>query len=162
MYETQFLKTNMLIIQDDLNGPEIKELLEIHFEGMKSHSPAGACHFLDIEGLKLPNVTFWSVWENAFVAGCGALKEHDPQLGEIKSMRTHPNFLRRGVAKLILEHIIATAQNRGYHRLNLETGTGDVFVPAHKLYESKGFVVCPEFGGYTENSFSRFYALDLH
>ncbi len=151
----------MKIIQDDLTGPEIRELLEIHFAGMRSHSPIGGCHFLDIEGLKAPNVTFWSVWDNQFVAGCGALKEHDVHLGEIKSMRTHPNYLRQGVASLILDHIIAVAKNRGYLRLSLETGSGDAFIPASRLYASRGFGACPPFASYFANPFSCFYSLEL-
>jgi putative acetyltransferase len=103
----------MHIIEDDLTGNEIRELLEIHFAGMLSYSPRGACHFLDIEALKGPTVTFWSARDNQAVAGCGALKELDPHHGEIKSMRTHPNFLRQGVASLLLDHIIMTAKSRG-------------------------------------------------
>ena len=151
----------MQIIRDDLSGVEIRELLEIHFAGMLSHSPCGACHFLDIEALKGPTVTFWSVRDNQAVAGCGALKELDSQHGEIKSMRTHPNYLRKGVARLLVDHIISTAKLRGYRRLSLETGSGDAFEPAIRLYESRGFVPCSAFGGYTENPFSRFYALEL-
>ena len=151
----------MQIIEDDLTGKEIRDLLEIHFAGMLSHSPRGACHFLDIEALKGPTVTFWSVRENESVAGCGALKELDSHHGEIKSMRTHPNFLRRGVASLLLDHIITTAKKRGYRQLSLETGSGDAFEPAIRLYESRGFVPCSAFGGYAENPFSRFYSLEL-
>ncbi len=151
----------MNIIQDDLTGPEIKDLLEIHFNGMRSNSPPGGCHFLDIEGLKALNVTFWSVWDNQCLAGCGALKEHDAHLGEIKSMRTHAKYLRKGVASRMLEHIILVAKNRGYDRLSLETGSGDAFIPAARLYESRGFVACPPFASYSANAFSRFYSLEL-
>ena len=151
----------MKIIQDDLTSPQTLALLEIHFAGMTSASPAGTCHFLDVEGLKSPELTFWSAWDGESIAGCGALKEHSSELGEVKSMRTHPDFLRRGVASLLLEHIIATAKSRGYQRLSLETGSGDAFVPALRLYESRGFVSCPPFGCYTASAFNRFYTLVL-
>ncbi len=151
----------MHIIEDDLSGIEIRELLEIHFAGMLSLSPRGACHFLDIDALKGPTVTFWSVRDKQAVAGCGALKELDSQHGEIKSMRTHPNYLRQGVASLLVDHIITTAKSRGYGRLSLETGSGDAFVPAIRLYEARGFRPCTAFGGYAENPFSRFYDLKL-
>ena len=129
----------MHIIEDDLSGVEIR----------------------DIEALKGPTVTFWSVRDNQAVAGYGALKELDSQHGEIKSMRTHPNYLRKGVARVLVDHIISTAKLRGYRRLSLETGSGDAFEPATRLYESRGFVPCSAFDGYNENPFSRFYALEL-
>ncbi len=151
----------MKIIEDDLTNPKTRELLEIHFAGMQANSPPGTCHFLDIEGLKAPNVTFWSAWEGDLIAGCGALKEHSQDFGEVKSMRTHPEFLRRGVAGLLLEHIIAVAKARGYLRLNLETGSSEAFLPAIRLYESRGFVACAPFGSYVASAFNRFYTLEL-
>ncbi len=151
----------MKIIEDDLTSPETRALLEIHFAGMQLNSPPGTCHFLDFEGLKAPNVTFWSAWNGNDVAGCGALKVHSVDLGEIKSMRTHPNYLRRGVASLLLEHIIATAKAKGCRRLSLETGSGEAFAPAVRLYESRGFIACSPFGSYTASEFNRFYTLEL-
>ena len=151
----------MKIIQDDLTSPETRALLEIHFAGMRSHSPAGKCHFLDIEGLKAPNVAFWSAWDGPSIAGCGAIKEHQADFGEIKSMRTHPNYLRRGVGGLLLEHIIQTARDRGYRRLSLETGSGEAFVPAIRLYESRGFVASTPFADYVASDFNQFFTLEL-
>ena len=153
------------ITQDDLTGPEIRALLEIHFAGMLANSPKDSCHFLDFEGLKGPGVTFWSVWTDdsaqAELMGCGALKELDPAHGEIKSMRTHEAHLRKGAAAEMLEHIIVTAKTRGYQRLSLETGSGPVFDAAHGLYLRYGFDYCPPFGDYREDPFSRFMTLAL-
>ncbi len=151
----------MLIITDDVTGPEIRALLEFHFTSMLANSPKGACHFLDFEGLKSPRVTFWSVWDGNKLAGCGALKEHDAQLGEIKSMRTHSNYLRQGVGTLMLSHIIAIAKKRGYRRLSRETGSGEAFIPAIAMYESNGFIECPPFADYCQDAFSRFYTLEF-
>lgn len=151
----------MRIIEDDLSGPEIRALLEEHFAGMLANSPEESCHFLDFEGLKGPGVTFWSVWNDAELMGCGALKEIDAQHGEVKSMRTHADQLRKGAAAAMLEHIIATAKARGYHRLSLETGSGSAFDAAHALYLRYGFVYCGPFANYEEDPFSRFMTLAL-
>lgn len=151
----------MRIVEDDLSGPEIRALLEVHFAGMLANSPAGSCHFLDFDGLNAPDVTFWSIWDGEQLAGCGAVKELSPTHGEIKSMRTHADHLRKGAGAQMLEHIIRTAKSRGYERLSLETGSGDAFDAAHGLYLRYGFEYCPPFGDYVEDPFSRFMTLKL-
>lgn len=149
----------MHIKEDDLTGPEIRSLLEEHFAGMLANSPVDSCHFLDFEGLKGPGVTFWSVWDDAALMGCGALKELSPEHGEIKSMRTHAEHLRKGAGAAMLGHIIRVALERGYERLSLETGSGPAFDPAHALYLTHGFEYCGPFGEYKEDPFSRFMTL---
>src|SRR5438046_6332254 len=110
----------MRIKLDDLTRPEIAELLKEHLASMFLHTPPESVHALPIEGLRSPDITFWSVWENGELLGCGALKELDPQHGEIKSMRTASAHLRKGVARAVAHHIIAEAKRRGYRRLSLE------------------------------------------
>jgi putative acetyltransferase len=151
----------MEIIEDDLTGPEIRSLLETHFAGMLANSPKDSCHFLDFEGLKGPGVTFWSVWDREALMGCGALKQHDAKLGEIKSMRTHADHLRKGAGAAMLEHIIAVARKRRLQRLSLETGSGPAFDAAHALYRRYGFDYCEPFADYREDPFSRFMTLAL-
>jgi putative acetyltransferase len=146
---------------DDLSGPEIRALLEVHFAGMLANSPKGSCHFLDFDGLNSPDVTFWSIWDGRDLMGCGALKELSPTEGEIKSMRTAEAHLRKGAAAQMLDHIIAEARARGCTRLSLETGSSDAFMPATLLYVARGFKPCPPFGDYIEDPFSRFFTLAL-
>jgi putative acetyltransferase len=149
------------IIVDDLSGPEIRALLEIHFAGMLANSPEGSCHFLDFDGLNAPDVTFWSIWDGAELAGCGAIKQLSPTEGEIKSMRTAEAHLRKGIGARMLDHIINEARSRGYHRLSLETGSSQAFTPATQMYEMRGFARCAPFADYVEDPFSRFFALTL-
>ena len=151
----------MLIIEDDLTGVEIRALLETHFAAMLASSPAESCHFLDFDGLNAPDVTFWSIWDGIALAGCGALKALSPGQGEIKSMRTHADHLRKGAGAAMLRHIISQARQRGYVRLSLETGSSDAFAPARALYEAYGFESCPPFGDYVEDPFSRFMTLAI-
>ena len=155
------LRRPLHIKEDDLTGPEIRDLLEKHFAGMLASSPPGSCHFLDFDGLNAPDVTFWSIWDGAELAGCGAVKELSPTHGEVKSMRTHVDHLRKGVGARVLEHIIATARERGYQRLSLETGSTPDFDAAHALYLRYGFEYCPPFGDYVEDPFSRYMTLAL-
>ena len=151
----------MHVKEDDLTGREIRALLELHFAGMLSSSPAGSCHFLDFDGLNAPDVTFWSIWDEGALLGCGALKALSSTQGEIKSMRTHADHLRKGVGAAMLKHIISEARQRGYVRLSLETGSTDAFSPARALYEAFGFEYCPPFSEYVEDPFSRFMTLAI-
>ena len=140
----------------ELNNNEIIALLKEHHQDMLLHSPPESVHALDLKALDSADVTFWSLWINNELAGCGALKELDKNHGEIKSMRTSTRYLRNGVARKLLVHIINQAKNRGYKRLSLETGTLDVFIPAHQLYRQFGFHLCDPFDQYKEDPHSLF------
>jgi putative acetyltransferase len=144
---------------DDLTGPEVAELVGEHLQGMSLNSPPESIHALNLEGLKKPEITFWSVWEGKELVGCGALKELDGQHGEIKSMRTSASHLRKGIARRMLQHIIEEAQRRGYRQLSLETGSMDDFEPARRLYASFGFQYCQPFSDYTEDPNSVFMTI---
>ncbi|HEV2708143.1 MAG TPA: GNAT family N-acetyltransferase [Pyrinomonadaceae bacterium] len=146
---------------DDLSGSEIHELLQEHLRNMHLHSPPESVHALDIEALRSPEITFWTVWENGELLGCGALKELDSRHAEIKSMRTSARHLRKGVAKTLLQHIIDEARRRGYSRLSLETGSMEAFAPARQLYAGFGFTYCEPFADYVEDPYSVFMTREL-
>ena len=146
---------------DDLSGPEVHALLEEHLRSMHSLSPAESVHALDIEGLRRPGVTFWTVWEGGELLGCGALKELDARHGEIKSMRTAAAHLRKGVAARLVRHILEEAARRGYARLSLETGSQEGFEPARRLYARFGFDYCGPFADYVEDPHSVFMTREL-
>lgn len=144
----------MQIKLDDLSRSEVRGLLHEHLQSALLHSPPESVHALDIEGLRKPEITFWTAWEDGELLGCGALKELDSQHGEIKSMRTATAHLRKGVARSLLEHIIEEARSRGYCRLSLETGSMAAFEPARKLYAGFGFTNCTPFADYVEDPYS--------
>lgn len=146
---------------DDLSSLATQSLLRLHLAGMHSHSPPGHVFALDLSGLTTPDVTVWSAWNGDDICGIGALKQFDAISGEIKSMRTHPNYLRQGVASALLEHIIEEARTRGLQRLSLETGSGPAFEPALALYRRRGFVNGEVFSDYTQSSFNQFLHLKL-
>lgn len=151
----------MEIRLDDLSGPEIRALLEEHLRNMRSISPPESVHALDLDGLRKPEVSFWTVWSGPELLGCGALKELDARHGEIKSMRTAASHRRNGVGRAVLAHIIEQARGRRYARLSLETGSQPDFEPARRLYASFGFGVCGPFEGYVEDPNSVFMTRSL-
>jgi putative acetyltransferase len=146
---------------DDLSGPEIRELLMEHLRSLAEVSPPESRHALNLDELREPGITFWSVWQGNEVVGCGALKELDAGHGEVKSMRTAPGHLRKGVGAAVLECIVAEAKRRGYRRLSLETGAMPYFTAAHSLYRRFGFKPCPPFQGYKEDPNSVFMTREL-
>ena len=141
---------------DDLSGDAVRALITQHLAGMRASSPPESVHALDVDRLRHPDVTFWSVWHDDAIAGCGALRRIDGARGEIKSMRVADAFLGRGVGKAILAHIMVEAEARGMRSVWLETGSAPPFVPALRLYERAGFTRCEPFDGYTEDPFSVF------
>ena len=151
----------MQIRVDDLAGSEIRALLAEHLDDMHKLSPPESVHALDLTALLKPEMTFWTVWLRDELLGCGALKELNPTHGEVKSMRTASTHRRRGVARAMLQHIIAEARRRSYARLSLETGSMSAFEPARRLYESFGFNYCPPFADYTEDPNSVFLTRTL-
>lgn len=146
---------------DDLTNPEIAKLLQEHLDSMVLHSPPESNHALDLEALRKPEITFWSVWSDAELLGCGALKELDSQHGEIKSMRTVSRHLRKGVAAELLRFILEEAQRRNYRRLSLETGSMEDFAPARSLYTRFGFQLCEPFADYVLDPYSVFMTREL-
>ena len=151
----------MEIRVDDLRGPEIAALLEAHLADLRSKSPPCSVHALDLERLRKPDITFWSVWDGKQLVGCGALKELDAQHGEIKSMRTASAHLRKGVAAKVVKHILDEAKRRRYRRLSLETGSTEDFAPAQNLYAGFGFRRCGPFADYREDPFSLYMTKEL-
>ena len=149
------------IVRDPATGPEIGRLIAYHLDQMHEHSPADAVHALGLAALQASDVTLWTLWEDGALLGCAALRRLDKAEGEIKSMRTDPAHLRRGVAAALLTHVIAEAKVSGLTRLSLETGSAPAFQPAIRLYERFGFTPCDAFGDYRPNAFSRFMTMAL-
>lgn len=152
----------MKIVVDDLRGPEIAALLEAHLDLMRSQSPPESVHALDLESLRVPEITFWTAWDGGELLGCGALKQlpQDGE-GEIKSMHTAKAARGRGIAAKLLTHLEGHAQDLGLTRLNLETGSQDGFAPARNLYAKFGYEECPPFGDYIEDPNSTFMTKNL-
>jgi putative acetyltransferase len=151
----------MRIEVDDLSRPAVHDLLREHLANMYEVSPPKSVHALDLAKLRAPDITFWTIWDDSILLGCGALRELTPTHGEIKSMRTPKALRRRGAGRAILAHIIAEARRRGYRRLSLETGSQDFFQVAQRLYESVGFTYCGPFADYKPDPNSVFMTLEL-
>ncbi len=151
----------MKIEIDDLSRPAIHALLEEHLLNMHELGPPESVHALDLAKLRRPEITFWSAWDGELLLGCGALMALGLRHGEVKSMRTPAAHRRAGAGRALLMHIIETARARGYERLSLETGSVAAFEPAHRLYESAGFVRTGPFGDYAPDVNSVFMTLAL-
>jgi putative acetyltransferase len=141
---------------DDLSGEATRALVAHHLTGMHASTPAESVFALDIDGLRHPDVTFFSARVGDEVVAIGALKTLDAANGELKSMRVADAHLGTGAGRAMLRHLLAEARTRGMRTVWLETGSPDDFVPARRLYESEGFVECGPFGDYPENPFSIF------
>lgn len=146
----------MLIKIDDLRGPEIAALLQEHLDDMRAVSPACSAHALDLDQLRSPDITFWSVWSGNLLVGCGALRQLDAAHGEIKSMHTAAAHRGQGIAAAVIRTILQAAEQRGCTRLSLETGSQPQFAAARRLYSGFGFTECAAFGDYQPDVNSAF------
>jgi putative acetyltransferase len=149
------------IVEDDATGPEITALIAYHVRSAHATTPPQHAFALGIEALRAPEITLWTLWENDALLGCAALKDLGAGEGELKSMRTAPDHLRRGVGAHLLDHAIGAARARGWQRLNLETGKGPSFAPAWELYRRFGFTDCGPYADYAESDHNRFMTLSL-
>lgn len=156
----------ILIDRDDPTRGDVHQLLSEHLADMFATSPAESVHALDHAALSGPSITFWTAREDGELLGCGALKEFTSgqagiKHGEIKSMRTTLSARGRGVATLMLSHILDEARRGHFERISLETGTEEYFAPARRLYKRHGFTECPPFADYTLDPNSVFMELRL-
>ena len=147
MFATGKFEAMISINRDSPTRDDVHLLLNEHLADMFATSPAESVHALDHSALSAPSITFWTAREDGALLGCGALKLLDSPAGparhgEIKSMRTTATARGRGVATLLLGHILDAARTRNLERVCLETGTEDYFAPARRLYARHGFRVC--------------------
>jgi putative acetyltransferase len=149
------------IVAGDFADEQVLALVHAHLAGMYASSPPESVFALDLSGLQATDVSFFTAWEGETLVGMGALREIDALSGELKSMRTHADHLRKGVAAVMLEHLLGTARSRGYGRVSLETGSSAPFEAAQTLYRKFGFVEGDAFADYEANPFSRFFHLQL-
>ena len=138
-------------IEGNFDNFEVNELLKKHFIELRAASPEGSAHVLDIPGLKVPSIKFWSLWKNEKLIGCGALKFLDNDHGEFKSIRVHNDFRKKGYGIKVINHLIYEAQKLNIKKLSIETGAGDFFIPARKLFDKCGFKICEPFAHYSKD-----------
>tara|TARA_B100000927_G_scaffold143801_1_gene116063 strand:+ start:28 stop:495 length:468 start_codon:yes stop_codon:yes gene_type:complete len=138
-------------IEGNFGNHEVHELLTKHFVELRAASPEGSAHVLDIPGLKVPSIKFWSLWDQEKLIGCGALKFLNKEHGEFKSIRIHDNFRKQGQGINVINHLINEAKKLKIKRLSIETGAGDFFTPARKLFKRTGFTECEPFAHYKKD-----------
>ena len=151
----------MKVIENNFDNAEVNHLLTKHFIELRSVSPDDSCHVLDIKGLKDSSIKFWSFWDNNQLIGCAALKFLDDEHGEFKSIRVEDNSRGKGFGKKIISHLIDVAKNEGIKRLSIETGAGDFFKSARKLFKKFGFKTCRPFADYKEDPNSCYFDLEI-
>ena len=139
------------LIEGNFDHPEVNKLLTKHFIELRAASPEGSAHVLDIPGLKIPSIKFWSLWESEKIFGCGALKFIDKAHGEFKSIRIHDDFRNKGNGIKVINHLIDEAKKLNIKRISLETGAGRFFDPARRLFKRCDFQPCKPFAHYKED-----------
>ena len=109
---------------------------------------------IEIRGLRPEDVTdhrlvFLVARAEGEGVGCGAVRELQPGIGEVKRMFVKPEWRGRGIARQLLAALELKARERGYQAVRIETGVGQP--EAIALYRSAGYTAIPPFGGYIGN-----------
>ena len=138
-------------IEGNFDNTKVHDLLVKHFIELRSVSPDGSAHVLDIEGLKDPLIKFWSLWEKDHLLGVGALKFIEKNHGEFKSIRVNDKFKNKGFGLKVINYLIKEAKKLDIKKLSLETGAGEFFKPARKLFIKCGFRICDPFSHYEKD-----------
>lgn len=146
---------------DDPHADDVRALLERHLAFARATTRPEDVHALEVDALVDPAVTFFSYRDDGQVLAVGALKRLDDGHAEIKSMHTAEQARGRGIARALVDHLIAVARERGYRRLSLETGAQAAFAPARRLYASAGFERCAPFADYPPSPNSAYMTLRL-
>lgn len=145
----------------DLDDQRVIDLLVTHTTTARAQTGAGSAHALDLDSLRRPELSVWTIWRGDTLLGVGALKRISASEGEIKSMHTAAAARRQGIGRAMLAHIVAIARSEGLTRLNLETGSWPYFDPARAMYAELGFVECEPFGDYASDPNSVFMTRTL-
>jgi putative acetyltransferase len=146
---------------DDPGAEDVRALLERHLAFARATTRPEDVHALDLDALRDPVVTFCSLRRGGEVLGVAALKRLDDRHAELKSMHTAQGARRGGVARALVDHLVALARERGMGRVSLETGAGPAFAPARALYAGAGFRPCGAFGDYEPSPNSAYMTLEL-
>ncbi len=151
----------MKTIESNFEDPEVNQLLKKHFVELRSVSPKGSTHVLDIEGLQNKSIKFWSIYEHHKLIGCGALKFLDSNHGEFKSIRVADSFRKKGYGKKVITVLFEKSKELGINKISVETGSGEFFLPARRLFKEFGFEECEPFGHYVNDSNSCYMSLEI-
>tara|TARA_B100001057_G_scaffold291803_1_gene291889 strand:- start:64 stop:531 length:468 start_codon:yes stop_codon:yes gene_type:complete len=152
----------LISLEGNFDNPEVNKLLTNHFIELRAASPKGSTHVLDIPGLKISSIKFWSLWENERLFGCGALKFLNKEHGEFKSIRIHDFYRNQGNGIKLIDHLISEAEKLGIKRLSIETGSGKFFEPARKLFKRCEFEPCKPFAHYKEDVNSIYFTKQIN
>jgi putative acetyltransferase len=91
-------------------------------------------------------------YEDDQPVGCGAIRESEPKVMEVKRMYTLPARRGHGIATKVLDELEKWASKLSYEKCILETGKKQP--EAIRLYQKSGYKLIPNYGQYAgiENS----------
>ena len=124
----------------------VRLLILSHAESLREH-PGSDQVRRDAESLPGPYVPprgrLYLAKLDRMPAGCVALKPLEPFIAEVKRMYVLTTARRMGVARALMQRLLADARHMGYQRVRL--GTLDEMTAAQALYRELGFVEIPRY-----------------
>ena len=142
----------LIFTLEDPHGPVAASLLLPLIQELSRRYPEETADAPVPEGVASEKGAFVVAWHASQPVGCGALREMEPGVGEVKRMYVTAGLRRVGVGRSLLNQLVVVAVSLGYNTLRLETGIRQP--EALALYESAAFIRMECYGPYAHNPFS--------
>lgn len=149
----------MIIQPANLSAPDLQAMLAMHLAAAAQQDCSSA--FSTARLAEDDVYMFEARGDDGALMGCAALKLMEAGHGEIKSVRTHSDHLRKGVSRALMEHLTRFAGEMGLTRLSLETHPTPAYDAARALYEALGYTYCGPFGEYDDTGLSVFMTKEI-
>lgn len=134
------------------NHPESVRLIAELDAELAQDTPREHMHGLHAGEEADPRLRFFVLEVDEVIAGCGALRELEPGMAELKRMFVRPPFRGQRHGRFLLDQLEREAARTGIRTLRLETSP--TLREAVGLYRSAGFADIPRYGEYVDSPIS--------
>ncbi|MGI8882616.1 MAG: GNAT family N-acetyltransferase [Pyrinomonadaceae bacterium] len=133
------------LVRTDSDNVEFRELVALLDADLAVRDGAEHSFYAQFNKIdKLREVVV--AYENETAVGCGAFKEYEPNVAEIKRMYVREDERGRGIAGKILAELETWAKELDFSECILETGLKQP--EAIRLYQKSGYETIPNYGQY--------------
>ncbi|MBM6499560.1 GNAT family N-acetyltransferase [Flavobacterium macrobrachii] len=136
----------MKLLKTNSNHPDFQKLTRLFDDYLVEIDGDEKDFFAQYNQIYIDNVIV--CYEDEIAVGCGAFKEYEPTVAEIKRMFVLPEKRGKGIASTVLNALEIWAKENGFQHAILETS--NQLTNAISLYQKSGFEVIPNYGQYID------------
>ena len=136
----------MKLLKTNSNHPDFQKLTQLFDEYLVEIDGDEKDFFAQYNQIYIDNVIV--CYEDEIAVGCGAFKEYEPTVAEIKRMFVLPEKRGKGIASTVLNALEIWAKENGFQDAILETS--NQLTNAISLYQKSGYEIIPNYGQYID------------